>query len=306
MKKTIIILLTLIVCKAYGQSFKELTSSAVKAENEKNYRQAIDLFNKALKLDNGNYLIYNKLGLMYYNLNNIDSSILYCNLTLKEHPSDTAALYLRGYCYMDRGNFQKAIDDFTLAFEKTNKRNSDVAFNIGKSYFGLHNIGKAIEYYKITLELEPKDKYSFYQLGYCYASLATPDKDSALEYYNKAIEVDKAYYDAYLNRGLLYDTQFKNLKKAHEDLEKSIEIRPKNKFSYLYNAMVYRDEEDYAKAKDVFTKVIDLYPDYAQAYFERAITWYKIGVLNMVCKDLDKAESLGYSKATETKKQICK
>jgi tetratricopeptide (TPR) repeat protein len=306
MRKTLIIILTIFVCKTYGQTFEELTSSAIKAGQEKNYRQAIDLYNKALKLDNENYFIYNKLSLMYYYLDKVDSSIVYCDLALKKAPNDTTALYQRGHCYMDKGNFQKAIDDFTLSFEKTNKRNSNTSFNIGKSYFGLGNINKAIEFYETTLTLEPNDKHSFYELGYCYASLATPDKDNALKYYNKAIDLDNNYYDAYFNRGLLYATQFKNLKKGHADLERSIEIKPKKKLSYLYSGMLYRDEEEFGKAKDMFNKVIELYPDYAEAYFERAITWYKIGILNMVCKDLDKAESLGYTKATETKKQVCK
>ena len=306
MNKTLIIILTLFVTQTYGQTFEELTSAATKAGQEEKYREAIGLYNNALKLDKGNYFIYNKLSLMYYYLENLDSSIVYCDLTLKIVPNDTTALYQRGHCNMDKGKFQKAIDDFTLAFEKTGKRNSDASFNIGKCYFGIGNIDKAIEFYKTTLTLDPKDKYSFYQLGYCYASLSTPDKDNALKYYTKAIDQDKNYYDPYFNRGLLYSTQFKNLKKGHEDLEKSIEIRPKNKLSYMYNGMLYRDEEDFGKAKDMFNKLIELYPNYADAYFERAVTWYKIGILNMACKDLDKAESLGYTKATETRKQVCK
>lgn len=306
MRKTLIIILTLFVANTYGQTFEDLTTSAIKAGNEKNYRQAIDLYNKALKLDNENYFIYDKLSLMYYFLDKVDSSIVYCDLAIKIAPNDTTAFYQRGHCYMEKGNFQKAIDDFTLSFEKTNKRNSNASFNIGKCYFRLGNIDKAIEFYKTTLKLEPNDKYSFYELGYCYASLATPDKDNALKYYNKAIDQDNNYYDAYFNRGLLYATQFKNLKKGHADLERSIEIRPKNKLSYYYNGILYRDEEDFGKAKDMFNKVIELYPNYAEAYFDRAVTWYKIGILNMVCKDLDKAVSLGYTKATETKKQVCK
>jgi tetratricopeptide (TPR) repeat protein len=305
--KTFLIVMALaITTNTFGQTFEELTSSAIKAGQEKNYRQAIDFYNHALKLDNENYLIYNKLSLMYYYLDNLDSSIIYCDLTLKKIPNDTTALYYRGHCYLDKENYQNALDDFNLCFEKTNKRNSNASYNIGKCYFGLRNVDKAIEFYKTTLTLEPNDKYSFYELGYCYASLSTPDKDNALKYYNKAIEQDKNYYDAFFNRGLLYATQFKNLKKGHADLERSIEIRPRNKLSYYYNGILYRDEEDLEKAKEMFNKVIELYPNYAEAYFDRAITWYKIGILNMVCKDLDKAESLGYTKATETKKQVCK
>ena len=66
------------------------------------------------------------------------------------------------------------------------------------------------------------------------------------------------------------------------------------------------DEQEYGKAKDIYDKVIELYPDFGQAYYERARAWYGIGVLNMTCKDLDKAEALGFAQATEGKKQLCK
>jgi len=306
MKGVLIVLLVFIITDCFGQTFDELTTAAAKAGREENYRKAIELYNNALKLDNGNHFIYNRLSLMYYYLDNIDSSIVYCGITLKTLPTDSVALYQRGHCYMEKGEFMKALDDFVLAFESTNKHNPNVSFNIGKCYFGLGNTAKAIEYYKTTLLLEPGDKYSFYELGYCYASLASPDKDNALKFYTKAIGEDNNYYDPYFNRGLLYATQFKNLEKAHADLEKSIEIRPKNKLSYFYNGILYRDEENYGKSKEMFNRVIELYPDYGDAYYERALTWYQIGILNMVCRDLDKAESLGYTKATEAKKKSCK
>ncbi|HSD15458.1 MAG TPA: hypothetical protein VLB74_12475, partial [Flavobacterium sp.] len=108
MKKGFLIVLVLIVCKTYGQTFEELTSAAKKAEKEKNYTQAIDFLEKALNLDNENHFIYNKLGLMYYRLNNYNRSIEYCNLTLKKVQNDSVALYQRGFCYMGKSEFQKA------------------------------------------------------------------------------------------------------------------------------------------------------------------------------------------------------
>lgn len=307
MRKTFLALFTLIALCVQAQStFQEFITDAINAGEKKEHQLAINLYHKALELDPGNYHVYNRISTGHYLLKNLDSAIYYCNLTLSIVPSDTAALYQRGHCYLDKREYEKALGDFTATFEGKNKMDADASFNIGKCYFGLNNMEKAIEFYKITLALEPSDKYSNYELGYCYASLAKPDKAAALKYYTEAIKQDPNYYDAYFNRGLLYAVQFKDKKKGHADLERSIEIRPRNQLSYLYNGMLYREEKILDKARSMFDKVIELYPDYALAYYERAVTWYDIGVLNMLCRDLEKAEQLGYQKATEVRKKTCK
>lgn len=307
MRKTLLILFVLVGLATHAQStFQELVTSAIKAGQEKNYTLSIGLYHKALALDSGNYHVYNRISTGHYLQNNLDSALFYCNLTLDIVPEDTNALYQRGHCYLDRKEYKKALDDFSATFDKTNKSKSDASFNMAKCYVGLGDLTTAIQYYQTTLKLEPNDKYTLYELGYCYASLSKPDKVSALKYYNQAIEQDPNYYHAYFNRGLLYAVQYKDKKRGHTDLEKSIELKPKSKMPYLYNGMLYREEKELEKARSMFDKVIELYPDYAEAYYERALTWYDIGVLNMVCRDLEKAEALGYTKAIEARKATCK
>lgn len=278
----------------------------MKAYQDKDYNKSIALFNKSLKLDKRNYYIYNRISKLYYYKNDLDSSIIYCDSALIVVPKDTTALYQRGHCYLDKNEFEKGLDDFNELFLLKGKKNADASYNIGECYLGMKKYDKAIEMYLLTLNLEPDDKYSYYKLGVSYASLPKPDKQNALKYYTKAIEQDKNYFSAYYNRGLLYGTQFKDFTKAHQDLERSIEIRPKYKDPYLFNARLYSQEQEFGKAKDVLNKLVELYPDYDQAYLDRALVWYNIGILNMVCHDLDKAESLGNKEATEYKKKLCK
>lgn len=293
------------------QTFEELTESGYEAQEKRDYQIAINFYQKALDLDNNNHYLYNKLSLMHYYLNNSDSSIYYCNKTLKLFPNDTVALYQKGHTYLDLSDFTNSLENFNKAFEITLRSNPHAAFNIGKSYFGLGNIEKAIEYYKETLKLDKNDKYSFYELGVCYASLNKVDKENSLFYYNKAIEQDSNYDYAYYNRGLLYASQFENLKQAHYDLEKSLEINPKNYYASLYNGILYREEgqegseELFFKANKIFDNIIENFPNFSEAYYERALTWYKIGILNMVCKDLEQAIKLGHSKSKEIMDQVC-
>jgi tetratricopeptide (TPR) repeat protein len=163
-----------------------------------------------------------------------------------------------------------------------------------------------LQNYKRELALNPNDTLIMYQLAHCFAADTTGlQKDSALKYYNKAIDKSHAFYEAYLDRGYLYALQFGNYKKAHKDFEKSIAIKPINQFSYLYNGMLYFNEKEYIKAKEMYDKAIALYPDFGEAYYQRSFAWYAIGINTMVCSDLDMAAKLGFAKAEEAKQTYC-
>jgi tetratricopeptide (TPR) repeat protein len=163
-----------------------------------------------------------------------------------------------------------------------------------------------LQNYKKELALNPDDTLLMYQVAHCFAADTTGlQKDSALKYYNKAIDKSHAFYEAYLDRGYLYALQFNNYKKAHKDFEKSISIRPVNQFSYLYNGMVYFNEGEYIKAKQMYDKAIELYPDFGEAYYQRSFAWYAIGINTMVCSDLDAAAKLGFTKAEDAEKDYC-
>jgi tetratricopeptide (TPR) repeat protein len=169
-----------------------------------------------------------------------------------------------------------------------------------------NEISTMLQNYKKALALKPDDTLLLYQIGHCFAADTTNlQKDSALKYYNKAISKSQAFYDAYLDRGYLYALQFGSYKKAHKDFEKSIEIKPINRYSYLYNGMLYFNEKEYKKAKQMYDKAIALYPDFGEAYYERSFTWYAIGINTMVCSDLNTAAKLGFAKAEEAKNIYC-
>lgn len=176
MNKIVIALLILVTSVTYGQTFEELVTSAAETREKENFTEAIALYNRALLLDEDNHNIYNKLSLLHYYLGDVNNSILYCNKTLYLVPDDSTALYQRGYCYLSSGHYKKALDDFIRAFELTDLQNSNGSFNIGKCYFGLGDLNKAIEFFELTLRLEPNDKSSYFQLGYCYAFFLTSRK----------------------------------------------------------------------------------------------------------------------------------
>lgn len=194
-------------------------------------------------------------------------------------------------------------------FEQDNSKGTDLR-QTGDTSTGITSNGQrngmTLQDFKKALALKPNDTMLLYEVGHYFASdTSGQQKDSALKYYNKAIDKSHAFYDAYLDRGYLYALQFGNYKKAHKDFERSIEINPINKLSYLYNGMLYFNEQEFIKAKAMYDKAIELNPDFGEAYYERSLAWYAIGINTMVCSDLDTAAKLGFAQAEEAKKTYC-
>jgi tetratricopeptide (TPR) repeat protein len=294
MKPVFCLIFIFLVINSYSQTFQELTTSAGKAGAEKNYRQAIDLYNQALKMNKGNYIIYDKLGLMYYSLKSYDTAVMYTTMTLNVVPGDTTALYERAFSYREKKDFVKALDDFKLCYERTNRQNADACFNLGKAYADLRMFDEAIRYYQLTLILQPGDKYSLNELGYCFASLSKPDIDNALKYYDEAVAKDGNYEEAIYNRAVLYSGTMHLSKKAHRDLEKCIRIAPGNPEAYFLEALLYREQKKYDKARELYDKLIERHPELAKAYYERAFTWSEEGKNEKACKDIRQAQFLNF------------
>lgn len=304
MKNIVIFLLLLNVGNVCGQSFTDYANAGVLAERNANYRDALKQYLKAYELEPNNSQINQRIGLMYYYLEKMDSAIFFYTASLQLNPKDSLSYYQRGTCYLDDNENQKALDDYYKCAKLLKKVNPQLIFYIGKCCEGLGDYDEAISHFNQALKIRPGDKNAMYEIGNCYT--LTFDKYNAMKYYNEALSQDPKFYDAYLNRGLLFDSQFKNRDKALADLQISIDIKPNNRLSYLYEGIIYNEGNQFAKAKEIFDKVIGMYPDFAEAYYQRAISWQSLGDLTSACSDLGQAEKLGYAKASDYKKTICK
>ena len=65
------------------------------------------------------------------------------------------------------------------------------------------------------------------------------DYDSAIEQFNKVIEMDEKYVEAYTLRGNCYSALKKN-EEAVKDFSKAIEMDPNNRGAYLNRSLAYK------------------------------------------------------------------
>ena len=138
------------------------------------------------------------------------------------------------------------------------------------------------------------------------------DYKGAIKYYNKAIELNPNYADAYLHRGVAKRKTIEFIKKHPrgykgiiQDYNKAIELNPNYAMAYSYRGDAKSNLQDYRGAIQDLNKAIELDPNLADAYFNRGIAKISLGQKDNGCLDLSKAGELGLVGAYEAIKEFC-
>ena len=89
--------------------------------------------------------------------------------------------------------------------------------------------------------------------------------DLSIEAYNKALEIEPNYADAYYNMGMALQRQGK-LKEAIEAYNKALAIKPDYADAYNNMGVVLQDQGKKEEAIEAYTRALSINPNYAEAY----------------------------------------
>jgi tetratricopeptide (TPR) repeat protein len=205
-----------------------------------------------------------------------------------------AAYILRGIVFSDEKNDAQAEESFQRAIEIDRERwrwynhpapphAADAYNNWGNMLEDREEYDKAIEKYKMAIQLDPKDATAFENWGIALDE-QNPDGDAAkyhaaLEKLETSIRLDPTSPLSYMNLAVVLDKQNNNqhadvgpYRAAHEyqaaieSLQKSIALDPRNAHAHKNLGDVYLNGQEYWKADAEFRKATELNPKYADAF----------------------------------------
>ena len=182
------------------------------------------------------------------------------SMRLRELPNSRASEYMafRRTVLSDLGQ-QLSLEN-TSAGRPTPPANmkADDLNESGRSAMQNGNFSLAIELFRRAVELEPKDKYAWNNLGLAY--LATRDTTKAVESFQKQLEVNPYDEFAYNNLGRAY-WQDRKYDEASNAFKKQIEINPLDKFAHSNLGALYAEWHKYDEAAPELEKAVSLRPD---------------------------------------------
>ena len=170
--------------------------------------------------------------------------------------TETAIHWFKGISYYLKGQYDRAIRDYTKATEINPK-------------FALAHINRGITYYR------------------------KGQVDWAILDYTKALEINPKLVQAYIRRGGAY-LKKDQYDWVIRDCTKAIKINPKDPVAYLQRGFAYRDKGQLDRAILDYTKAIEINPMYATAYRSRGyVYFFKLGNKVKGCADWKKVCELG-------------
>jgi len=209
---------------APGATPEELERRGDDLRTDKNYLDAIDYYQAALKGAPGNASVFNKIGICQLQMHRDKEAKKSFERAIKADHNHADAYNNLGAAYYDMHNNNAAIKHYEKAISLKNDAASYYS-NLGTAYFGKKQFEKAIQNYAKAVQLDPdifdqsshagvqariastEDRAHYdYVLAKLYARTGVPER--SLHYLKKAIE--EGYKDI---KNVYKDDEFSTLRK---------------------------------------------------------------------------------------------
>lgn len=270
-----------------------------------NYNEAIRLCNETIQIKSNFAEAYFLRGLVYGNLVNYDLAIKDYSkvIQINSNPSLTAFTYILrgGYYHSVEEDDELAISDYNKAIQ-INANNILTALAYSARAFAHYDDEKAKEDFKKAINLAPNLSTIYCDQGIYYLHFADDENyEQAIIKFNKAIQIDPDYKEAYYGRGETY-VRLKKYKEAISDFSKAIKIDQNYMEAYVERGDAYLDLKIYNSAIADFSKAIQLNPKkriynsygVGSLYYKRGLAYKELGEDSKAQTDFAKAKELGY------------
>lgn len=184
---------------------------------------------------------------------NYEEAVGYFKAALDINPGAAVIKEWLGFCYINLGRYQEAIDTY-MSVHST-KLSADSLANLGFAYYNLGNNASAIAYLTKAVDKDPQHKFALNNLGLAY--IANRDPREAEPVLRKAVELYPDFYEAWNNLGIALKLKGE-FEEALECYDKAKSLNPKVAETYYNIAVIYKVKGNNKLAGDNFAAYLRL------------------------------------------------
>lgn len=227
------------------------------------FREAVEYYSKAIlgEKDSDNYLFAR--GKASYMLRDYNAAISDFDRVLAINPTDGKAYYYRALSYDGLGNTEAAIKDMQLV----SNYDADLANEAGQ-YLQRH-----VQHEQPKMRINPLEE----QRAIAEENMRMNRYDQAEKNWTEILNIDLYYAGAYFNLGLIAIERDRDHSKAIEYFGKAIEIDKTNVGYYYYRANSYKFLDNCGSVITDCNTILQIDSKYASAYKLRAECYEKNG-----------------------------
>lgn len=156
-------------------------------------------------------------------------------------------------------------------------------FNAGVSFHTKREWGKAIQAYQKVIEMDPAYVEAYNNLGVLYQEMG--DLDGALKSYQKAIEINPIYEKGLNNIGILLSLKGEN-DRAMEMFLKVLAVNPNHIESHIHLGTLYKKNGQLDKGVESYLRALNMNPFQAEAHYNLGLLYEQMGKKDLAVSHL--------------------
>jgi Flp pilus assembly protein TadD len=148
-----------------------------------------------------------------------------------------------------------------------------IHFNSGVSFYNQREFSKAIQAYQKVIELDPTYIEAYNNLGIIYQMVG--DVERAFESYQKSTEINPRYEKGYNNLGILLLLKGRN-EEALEAFQKALAINSNNIESHINLGILFKKKGEWEKAIESYRKALAINPLHRETHYNIALLYEQL------------------------------
>jgi protein O-GlcNAc transferase len=250
----------------YNENLKNPPQSQIelilKLLNSKNFLEAKKEINKQIIKNPDSYILYNILGGVLSEQEQLLQAIENYKKSLKIKPDYAEAFNNLGVAFDKLNKTDEAIYNYKKAISL--KKDFAVAYNnLGNALLNIKKTKESLQSYKEAININANYYEAYNGLGDAYRVLG--DIKNAIKSFEKATKINPNYAAAYNNLGLILD-EASMFYEALSCYKKSLSINPNDEKCYNNIGNSLSSLGKYDEATKAYNKAIEIKPKFARAY----------------------------------------